>query len=735
MNLSQIDAAARPLALRVRGDLEFRPQRYGAQRYWAVKDPVALKYFHLGQEEYALLTMLDGQSSVAELKHKLDQVFAPRRVSMPQVHGYLAALHRWGLVQADVPGQGRQLVLRKHERRLKARLEALAGVLAIRFPGVNPQRLLDVVYPLSSWLFSPASYFATAFVALVAVALVALEFHAIEQRLPQIEAILAAANLPLLALALAGVKVLHELGHAVAARKFGSNCHEIGVMLLVFTPCMYCNVSDAWMLPSKWQRIAISAAGMYIELILASACTLLWYSSAPGLFNSLCLNVVLICSVGTLLLNGNPLMRYDGYFILSDLVAVPNLRAEATAAFHRVLARYGAGVELPPDRLAKAQRPWRLILYALAANVYRFVLIGLVLWAIYEILHPLHLEVLVWLLGGILLGGMIWPPSLGFLRWSRDPVRKGRLAPLRLAASAFLVACVFAAIAWVPISRNVAAPVVLEYADAERLYVTVDGTLVEAISEGAKVSMGQQVARLANPQVEFELAQLEGERDTQRLRVANLKARRLQGGAGTELPAAQAALDDLERRCALVKRDAERLALVASRDGVVLPAPNVPPEVPESHALPRWTGTPLDPVNRGTLLATGTLVCLVGEPDKFEAILHVDERDVELVQNGQQVSIRLDHLPNQTLAGSIVEISKLDLDVMPRELSAAGDLPAHEVGDGPPRPLDTWYQARVKLDGHPKHLVARMHGRAKISVASQTMCERLLRWLKQTFRG
>lgn len=737
MIASQIDdAAVRPLALLVRGDLEFRPQRYGAHRYWAVKDPVSLKYFHLGEEEYTLLTMLDGESSVDGLKRKLDEALAPRRVSIEQVQGYLAALHRLGLVNSDAPGQGRQLVLRKHDKHRKARIEQLASILAIRFPGVNPRQLLDAVYPVASWWFTPAAYAAASLLAVAALMLVTLEFRTIEARLPEVDAILAASNLPLLALALAGVKVLHELGHAVAARRYGSDCHEIGAMLLVFTPCLYCNVSDAWMLPSKRQRIAISAAGMYVELILASLCTLLWYFSAPGTFKSLCLNVVLICSLGTVLLNGNPLMRYDGYFILSDLVAVPNLRAEASAALRRVLARYGAGIELPPDRLSKARYPWLLVLYATAAGVYRFVLIGLVLWTIDRILRPLHLEVLVVLLAGVVLGGIVWPPVVGFARWTVDPVRRGRFAPLRVVVSLLLVAGALAAIAWIPIPRSISAPVVIEYADAERVYVTVDGALAEAVPVGAQVRKGARIARLENPKVDLELASLTSQRDAQRLRVANLNARRLQGStAGAELPAAQAALDDLERRLAQASRDAERLSLVAPRDGTILPAPNVPREPTEPHALPRWIGTPLDAENHGALLSTGTLVCLVGDPDKFEAVLHVDERDVELVRAGQPVAIRLDHLPDSVLVGSIVEIARLDLDVMPRELAAAGDLPAREESDGRARPLDTWYQARVKFDGKPTLLVARMHGRAKIAVALQSVGSRLLRWLKQTFRG
>jgi hypothetical protein len=167
----------------------------------------------------------------------------------------------------------------------------------------------------------------------------------------------------------------------------------------------------------------------------------------------------------------------------------------------------------------------------------------------------------------------------------------------------------------------------------------------------------------------------------------------------------------------------------------VLPAPNVPREPADRYALPRWTGTPLDAENHGAMLSTGTLLCLIGDPDKFEAVLHIDQRDVELVQAGQRVSIRLDHLPNTVLEGAIVEIARLDLEVMPRELAVAGDLPARKESDGRARPIDTWYQARVKFDGTPEHLVARMHGRAKIAVAPQSAGSRLMRWLKQTFRG
>ena len=120
--------------------------------------------------------------------------------------------------------------------------------------------------------------------------------------------------------------------------RLGGQCRELGLMLLVFTPCLYCEVSDAWTFPSKWQRIAVSAAGIIVEIVLAALAALVWCFSGPGLLHSLAFAVMVVCSVSTLLFNGNPLMRYDGYYVLADLLEVPNLAEQSRA----VVARFAA---------------------------------------------------------------------------------------------------------------------------------------------------------------------------------------------------------------------------------------------------------------------------------------------------------------------------------------------------------------------------------------------------------
>jgi putative peptide zinc metalloprotease protein len=248
------------------------------------------------------------------------------------------------------------------------------------------------------------------------------------------------------------------------------------------------------------------------------------------------------------------------------------------------------------------------------------------------------------------------------------------------------------------------------------------------------VRKGETIARLDDAGVGLEVARLTSQRDLQRLYLADLEARRLQGAIdGSQIPAAKATLADAEQQLEQYQLDAAQLKLVAPIDGTLLPPPNIPRKPRAADKLDRWAGAPLDPQNRGSYLERGTLLCLVGDPAAFEADLHVEQTDIELVQVGQRVRLVLDHLPGDAFWGQIVELAKLDLAVMPRELAAAGDLPARTDQRGVSRPLDTWYQARVLFDEAPPYRLARVHGRAKIVVASRSLAWRMTRYLKQTF--
>ena len=138
-------------------------------------------------------------------------------------------------------------------------------------------------------------------------------------------------NLALIWITTIIIKSIHELGHGLTCKHFGGEVHEVGVMLLVFTPYFFVNVSDSWVMPERRHRILISAAGIYVELVLAAFATFLWAVVQPGAFQDFLFNVMVIASFSTLVFNANPLMRFDGYYIMTDLIEVPNLQGKSRA--------------------------------------------------------------------------------------------------------------------------------------------------------------------------------------------------------------------------------------------------------------------------------------------------------------------------------------------------------------------------------------------------------------------
>ncbi len=728
-------AADRPLGLRARPDLVMIPQSYGSVRYWLVKDPLSLRYYHLGEEEHAILTLLDGQASLSELQSRFQALFAPRQIGLDQLHAFLGHLHASGLVVGRAPGQGETLYRRRVERRHKAWAEAMMNLLAIRFRGIAPEPLLAWLHPRCAWLFSRWFLAIGALVAAAAAVLVVVQCDALATKFGQASAFWTAGNLPWLAVVLALVKCFHELVHALTCKHFGGECHEIGLLLLVGTPCLYCDVSDAWRLPNKWHRVAISAAGILVELFLAAVALILWWFSEPGLWNTLFLNIVVLCSVNTVFLNGNPLLRYDGYFVLADALEIPNLSQHGRALAHRVLGRCILGVDPPEDRYLPRRHRTLAVVYGMASAAYRWLVVAAILWTLHHLLKPHGLQVVSALLAAMVLGGMIAAPAVRLGAWlsqpgGREPVRAGRAA---LGVAVCLAPAMLALV--VPLPMRVRAPLVVQPRDGHSIYVSVPGRLTEAVEPGAQVSQGQVLARLANAEIDRELAELSGQRERQRRRLEHLRLRLpADPSLAPQIPPAEEALADLESRWRQRELDRERLVLRSPAAGTLIPPPRSPPTPFQRGALAGRQGGPLDARNRGVHLERGVLVCEVADLARMEASLVVDQTDIPFVEEGQAVRLKFESHPGQVFRGTIVEVARTDLKVAPRELAQPGDLPIRRDHTGAPRPAVPSYQVRVALEDPPAGLLPGARGQAKILAAPRSLGARLLRALSQTFR-
>ncbi|MEM6474372.1 MAG: HlyD family efflux transporter periplasmic adaptor subunit, partial [Planctomycetota bacterium] len=200
-----------------------------------------------------------------------------------------------------------------------------------------------------------------------------------------------------------------------------------------------------------------------------------------------------------------------------------------------------------------------------------------------------------------------------------------------------------------------------------------------------------------------------------------------------ELPSAKEAAVDLSDRVRKLEEDARALDIASPVDGVVMNPPGKQPDR-NQNALQPWEGVPLVEENIGAFLESKTLLCLVGDPDDHEAVIFVHQSEIEYLRKGQGVTLRLDIAGSGTLRGEVVEVSRLNLEDVPPQLAANQRIPNHVNKSGHSEPVDTWFQAHVKLDESHPALVNGATGHAKVSVAPQPLGSRLLRWFFHSFR-
>ena len=233
-------------------------------------------------DEYFVLELLDGTLSLEEVRDRYQTEFAPQRVTTADVNRLLFRFHQSGLTVSDAALQGDRLGDRRRRDRRERLLQHISGVLFIRFPGVDPEPLLRRLHPLLRPLLSWPGMLVAALTCLIALLVFVTQWDRFAAEFPRMNDWLRLESLVLLAAAIGVTKMLHELGHAVVCKHFGGECHQIGPMLLVFTPALYCDTSDSWMLPSRAKRAAVGLAGIGTEVLLAALATFVWAWTAPG---------------------------------------------------------------------------------------------------------------------------------------------------------------------------------------------------------------------------------------------------------------------------------------------------------------------------------------------------------------------------------------------------------------------------------------------------------------------
>ncbi len=729
----QMRSSQRSVPLRGRSDLVIKRIDFQGVTHFVIKDPVGLTYHRLRADQYRVLTLLDGRRNLESIRDDLIREFPAISPTLTDTQSLIADLHQKGLAYSVRPGQAEARIEQKRKKQREKVFSGLTNILSLRLPGWDPDQLLGAMVPWTSWIYHPVTAVIASLFVICSWLLLAIQFRAFQAGLPAFHQFFGWPNLIFLWMTLACSKVVHEFGHGLSCKMFGSECHEMGVMLLVGSPCLYCDVSDSWMLKNKWPRILIGAAGMMIEIVLSAVAIFLWWLTEPGLFHYLCLNLFFVTTATTVIFNANPLMRLDGYYMLSDFLEIPNLRPKADKLTREWLSHLCLGIEPRHDPfMPQTNRHW-FIIYAIASKLYGwFVLFGIVTF-LYTVLKPYGLQSIGQSMAVFSVTGILVQMVTNTYRALSVP-REKPIQKWRLAATAVVLGAVIAALGQIQIPFIQWAAFVIEPRDVQHVVTKVPGELIELnVKPGDHVEAGQKLAVLYDPRLDDSKRQLEMQLE---LKKTALKIARAGYNPGDEAMA-QESLDSVNDQLRELNEQMKNLVVLAPISGTVVEPPREP--APKMHQLKTrlvgWTGTPLQEKNKGAFLAERTKLLSIAPSEAMQAILYLNQADRHDVALGMQVALKFDHLPDRIFRGTIIQLATAHSDYAPETMAVknGGLLATTSDREGREQLQEAAYQATVLIDESPELLRNNLRGNARFMAANRSAFGWLWRYIRRTF--
>ena len=607
---------------RLRKDLRLSRQETPDGPRFVVKDPETQRFFRFREAEHAVIRRMDGATPLdiiaeevsAELKAKFD---------VTALESLVNQLRLLGLLEGSM--------VTPPKRRL-----VQGSLLWLRLKAFDPDRLLNRMIGRLGFFFTPYFIVISATTIACALVLTAASHAAI---LRDMSGLWRVENLLLAWIAVFVVTAGHEFAHGLTCKRFGGEVHEMGFLLIYFQPAFYCNISDAWLFREKARRLWVTFAGAYFELFVWAVATLLWRVAERGTWVSATALVVMATSGVKIFLNLNPLIKLDGYYLLSDLLDVPNLRRRAFSYTGGKLKRL-LGFRTS-DEIATPRERGIFLGYGLVAAAFSYWLLSLVAMRLGSYLTSRY-QGWGFLAFGGLLTATFWAPIRRHF-----PQRKGEQLPqsietakkppawsspkvmlLALGAGALLLLSV------VPLNLTVSGEFTLLPRHNADVRAEVEGIIERMyMTEGQEVVAGDTIARLGDREYAARLAAIEAESAEKTARLEQLRA----GPRAEEIKAARVAVAKAEAERVNLERQLNRVTVLAPHGGVVI--------------------TPRLEEKVGEFVKPGDLIAEIYALETAKAEILVPERDIGEVRMGQVGKLRLRAYPDREFRGRVTEIA------------------------------------------------------------------------------
>ena len=491
------------LAPRLRSHAKLHRHQYRGQTWYVLHDRSNERFHRFSPAAFSFIGLMDGRRLVQEIWDLSCTRLGDNGPTQPEVVQLLSQLHAADVLQCDIPPDTAELLDRYDKQQRRKWQRRLMNFFAWQFPLLDPERFLQqfalLVRPFFSW-WGAALW---CVIVLPAVFIGAAHWSDLTSNL--IDRVTTPQNLLLLWFLFPLIKALHEFGHAFAVKVFGGEVHEMGIMLLVLSPVPYVDASASSAFPGKWRRVVVGAAGMIVELVLAAIAVYVWVSVEPGSVRTVAYNTILIAGISTVMFNANPLLRFDGYYILADFLEIPNLRQRANTYLGYLCERYLFGrddAQVP--HATSGERAW-FVTYAVSSFFYRLVVVAAILLYLTDQLFVL----------GVLFAAMtactwfVLPLGKGFKYLFTSP-RIRRVRGRAVAVSMALTAVVLMLLALLPVPFRTRAEGVVWIPDEAIVRAEVDGFVEQVVATpGSTVQPGDLLVLCQDVVVETDVKVLE----------------------------------------------------------------------------------------------------------------------------------------------------------------------------------------------------------------------------------
>jgi putative peptide zinc metalloprotease protein len=466
-------------------------QHFRGQMWHVLQDPGSNQFFRLNDTGYHFVGLLDGRRTVAEVWNICNEQLGDASPTQGEAIALLGQLYTSNLLQADVPPDAMGL-FRRYKQRVGREVRGyLTNLLFIRIPLIDPDRFLERWVGIFGALFS-----AVGFILWLAIMCTGVYFllGRTDELGNQAMGILMTANLPLLAISFWIVKIVHEFGHGFACKKFGlqaggGEVHTMGIMFLIFMPLPYVDASSAWAFRSKWHRVTVGAAGMFCELAIAAIAAIVWASVGPGMVKAVAYNCMFIASVTTLMFNANPLLRYDGYYILSDMLEIPNFAQRSKSYLYYLVKRYIWSVHNPRNPANTTGEKIWFVFYGIASTIYRLFILIVILMFLSDRL-PEQLKFIAMI--AAVVSGAVWlcTPIFKFIKYLATSGELARVRGRAVTSTLLTVTSIIVLVGVIPMPDRVRAEGVVEPLGLSIVYARTDGLVANFLPSGTEVSAG-----------------------------------------------------------------------------------------------------------------------------------------------------------------------------------------------------------------------------------------------------